>query len=196
MARLRHDRILAVDTEWTCWEGDPPPGQEREIIEIGIVEADPRSLEILREGRFLVRPALSEVSAYCTALTGLTAAELRRDGRPLREVMRSIQKAFGPGAKPWLAWGDDRTGIAQACRRLGADDPFANAGFMDLGLHYAMLTGAERRPGLSAALAALGLDPEGPAHAAVADARNALRVHAELAARTRASLEPASAPAP
>jgi inhibitor of KinA sporulation pathway (predicted exonuclease) len=190
MARLRHDRLLAVDTEWTCWEGEPPPGQEREIVEIGIVEADPRSMEILREGRFLVRPALSSVSAYCTDLTGLTQDELRRHGRPLAEVMRTLAKAFGPGSKPWLAWGDDRGGIVRACARLGADNPFPDAGFMDLGLHYAMLSGARERTSLASALSALGLEPEGRAHTAVADARNALRIQMELSCRMRAGLEP------
>ena len=35
MAR-KLDRILVVDVEATCWEGDPPPGQISEIIEIGL----------------------------------------------------------------------------------------------------------------------------------------------------------------
>ena len=34
MAR-KLDRILVVDIEATCWEGNPPPGQTSEIIEIG-----------------------------------------------------------------------------------------------------------------------------------------------------------------
>ena len=31
MAR-KLDRILVVDVEATCWEGDPPPGQISEIL--------------------------------------------------------------------------------------------------------------------------------------------------------------------
>lgn len=34
MAR-KLDRILVVDVEATCWEGDPPPGQISAIIEKG-----------------------------------------------------------------------------------------------------------------------------------------------------------------
>ena len=34
------DRILVIDVEATCWEGDPPPDQEREIIEIGLCILD------------------------------------------------------------------------------------------------------------------------------------------------------------
>jgi len=197
MARLRHDRLLAVDTEWTCWEGGPPEGQEREIVEIGVVEADPRSLEILREARFLVRPVLSTVSPYCTALTGLTGEELRRNGRPLGEALRSLAKIFGPGAKPWLAWGDDRSGIAAACRRLVVPNPFPDEGFIDLGLQFGALAGLRERPGLRLALDALGLGFEGRPHSAVCDARNALRVQLELSARLRRELtpDPVSAPA-
>lgn len=39
MAR-KLDRILVVDIEATCWEGNPPPGQTSEIIEIGLCVLD------------------------------------------------------------------------------------------------------------------------------------------------------------
>ena len=34
------DKIIVIDLEATCWEGDPPPGQESEIIEIGLCILD------------------------------------------------------------------------------------------------------------------------------------------------------------
>ena len=43
MAR-KLDRILVVDVEATCWEGDPPPGQISEILEIGLCVLDVATL--------------------------------------------------------------------------------------------------------------------------------------------------------
>ena len=39
MAR-KLDQILVIDVEATCWEGNPPPGQTSEIIEIGLCVLD------------------------------------------------------------------------------------------------------------------------------------------------------------
>jgi inhibitor of KinA sporulation pathway (predicted exonuclease) len=33
--RFDFTRILVIDLEATCWQGDPPPGETSEIIEIG-----------------------------------------------------------------------------------------------------------------------------------------------------------------
>ena len=39
MAKLL-DQILVIDLEATCWEGEPPEGQEHETIEMGICILD------------------------------------------------------------------------------------------------------------------------------------------------------------
>jgi inhibitor of KinA sporulation pathway (predicted exonuclease) len=61
MAR-RLDRILVVDVEATCWEGDPPPGQISEIIEIGLCVLDVTTLARVEQRDILVRPGCSTVS--------------------------------------------------------------------------------------------------------------------------------------
>ena len=66
MAR-KLDRILVVDVESTCWEGNPPPGQMSEIIEIGLCVVDVAALERVERRSILVRPACSTVSAVLHA---------------------------------------------------------------------------------------------------------------------------------
>jgi len=34
------DKLIVIDIEATCWEGDPPEGQAAEIIEIGVCVLD------------------------------------------------------------------------------------------------------------------------------------------------------------
>ncbi len=60
----RLDQILVVDVESTCWEGEPPPGQESEIVEIGICPIDMASRNLLEKISILVRPQHSTISEY------------------------------------------------------------------------------------------------------------------------------------
>ena len=56
MAR-KLDQILVVDVEATCWEGDPPPGQISEIIEIGLCVLDVATLAARRATRYPRAPS-------------------------------------------------------------------------------------------------------------------------------------------
>lgn len=68
--------INVVDVEATCWDGQPPPGQVSEIIEIGLTVVDLDQGDRLAKHRILVRPQRSRVSAFCTELTSLTQEEV------------------------------------------------------------------------------------------------------------------------
>ena len=57
MAR-KLDRILVVDVEATCWEGDPPPGQTSEIIEIGLCVLDVPTLRASNSALSLCGPSV------------------------------------------------------------------------------------------------------------------------------------------
>ena len=194
MRTHRTDRILAIDTEWTCWEGDAPPGMRSEILEIGIVEADVSTLEILREESWLVRPACSEVSAYCERLTGITGDEARRFGRPLPEVMRTLAKQFGPSRKALVSWGDDFGGIDAECRAFGVENPFPRELAVNFGLVHALAAGCRERPSLDAALAAEGVSFEGRRHRALPDALATMRLFLAFAARQRPVFSPGPVP--
>jgi hypothetical protein len=57
------DKIVAVDVESTCWEGNPPPGQVSEVIQVGVCTVDTKSLERAEKRSILVKPVRSEASA-------------------------------------------------------------------------------------------------------------------------------------
>ncbi|MCA1972298.1 MAG: exonuclease domain-containing protein [Caenispirillum sp.] len=182
---LRLDRLLFVDLELTCWRGDPPPGEQSEIIEVGVAEVDAGDLRITRSGRYLVRPERSSVSDYCTELTGLSPDELRRHGRPLSEVFGSLRKDWGPGRKAWYAWGTDRILLDDAVAAAGlADHPFS-PGFVDLAQLYTTLRGCGQRVSLEEALAREDLEAQGRRHSAEGDAVDAARVWMRLAGLLR-----------
>ena len=70
MAR-KLDQILIVDVESTCWEGEPPEGEESEIIEIGLCPVERNSLSRIDKHSILVKPERSSISPFCTELTTL-----------------------------------------------------------------------------------------------------------------------------
>ncbi|MGY3581906.1 inhibitor of KinA sporulation pathway (predicted exonuclease) [Bradyrhizobium sp. USDA 4341] len=179
--RLRTDVALVLDVEETCWDGPPPPGMSPEIIEIGVAELDVRELVILREASFLVRPMRSEVSAYCTALTGHTAESLRLVGRPIAEVLRTFSKNFGPSKKVLMSWGDDWKELARDAELAGVANPFPREAFQNIGQMLTLMSGSRTRLGLAAALEAAGLSFDGVRHRGVDDARNTAKLYAHYA---------------
>lgn len=191
MSNLRLDRLLVVDFEETCWDGAAPPGQETEIIEIGIAEIilDEPVPTIGRTASYFVRPVQSEVSAYCTMLTGITPAMVRKQGRHLNEVIGTIRKNFGGGAKTWAAWGRDDESIRRDCARLGIEQPFSDS-YLNLGMLYNLFMGVDKQAGVDAALKRFGLTFEGSRHRAGHDAYNTARIACRMAAMLRSFPQP------
>lgn len=175
------NRLLCVDVELTCWEGPPPEGEVPEIIALGIVDLRTDDLEIRREQLFLVKPALSRISPFCSTLTGITPKEVAK-APALPEVLRQVRKTFAQG--DWCAWGQDDVLIRESSERAGAEFPFPGR-FHDLAAQLRLLLGLTYRLGLDEALERFDLDFEGQPHDALADARNLARLHAEISRRLR-----------
>lgn len=169
--RTRLDRVLAVDFELTCWDGVPPEGQSAEIIDIGVVEICVETLAVIRSQRFLVKPLWSEVSDYCTDLTGITPTMLRKQGRPLPEIASTLAKKWGSGSKLWLAWGRDNLAIERDAKRHGIENPFS-AAYLNAGLEYSIEWAAGENIGLHSAMTHLGIEPGESRHSALNDAED------------------------
>jgi inhibitor of KinA sporulation pathway (predicted exonuclease) len=174
--------LNVVDVEATCWDGEPPPGQVHEIIEIGLTVVDLDRGERVGRHRILVRPARSSVSAFCTELTGLTGAEVAT-GVGFAEACRLLAVEHRAGERPWASWGDyDRHQFTRQCRASGARYPFGqhhtNAKAVFTEAH-----GLRRRPGMAGALEFAGLPLEGRHHSGEDDAWNIAALVLGLAAR-------------
>lgn len=170
--------LNVIDVEATCWEGQPPPGSVHEIIEIGLTVVDLTARRRVARHRILVRPARSAVSAFCTALTGLTQAEVMR-GVTFAEACRLLVEGHAAGQRPWASWGDyDRR---QFNRQSQADElpyPFGHSAEGPRSTHtnakavFTAAHGLRRRPGMSDALRIAGLPLEGRHHSGADDAWN------------------------
>ncbi|MFF0742850.1 exonuclease domain-containing protein [Streptomyces sp. NPDC004111] len=188
--------LNVIDVEATCWQGQPPPGSVHEIIEIGLTVVDLGAGRRVSRHRLLVRPARSEVSAFCTELTGLTRAEVSR-GTTFAEACRILREEYGAGERPWASWGDyDRLQFARQSTADGVEYPFGRPAEL---LHtnakavFAQAYGLRRRPGMAHALRVAGLPLEGRHHRGEDDAWNIAALVLDL--RARGAWPPPAAPA-
>ena len=118
------DQIIVIDLEATCWEGDPPPDQEREIIEIGLCLLDVRTGRRGEHTSIVVRPERSTVSAYCTELTTLTQEEVE-GGISFAEACRLLRDTYRSRQGVWASFGDyDRQQFERQCRSQQVVYPF------------------------------------------------------------------------
>lgn len=174
--------LNVVDVEATCWAGQPPPGQVSEIIEIGLTVVDLRAGERLAKHRLLVRPARSEVSPFCTELTGLTQAEVD-DGLSFADACRTLAAEHRTGLLPWASWGDyDRNQFTRQCRRTDAEYPFGNR-HTNAKVAFTTSYDLRRRPGMAQALDLADLPLEGRHHRGDDDAWNIAALVLHLAKR-------------
>ena len=165
------DQLLVIDVEATCWEDSPPPGQENEIIEIGVCTVDVRRRQRGERESILVRPQRSRVSDFCTQLTTLTQAEVDQ-GIPFEEACRLLRSKYRCDQRTWASYGDyDRNQFERQCRSFGVKYPFGTT-HLNVKNLFALFRGLHHEVGMSAALEMLGLSLEGIHHRGGDDAWN------------------------
>lgn len=177
--RNRLDQLLIVDVEATCWEGLPPPGEETEIIEIGLCLLDVQTFQRSEKTSLLVRPDRSTVSAFCTELTTLTAEQVAQ-GLPFAEACHILRDRFLSAERVWVSYGDyDRKQFERQCALRNIPYPFG-ATHLNIKTLCALHLGLEREIGLANALKRFGIPLEGTHHRGDDDAWNTAQLMAVL----------------
>jgi len=191
MAR-KLDRILVVDVEATCWEGDPPSGQTNEIIEIGLCVLDVPTLARVEQRDILVRPVCSTISPYCTQLTTLTQANVD-GGVPLAEACQALVHEYHAPARLWASYGDyDRKQFERNCGEFGIPYPFGPT-HLNVKTLAAVAYGWSREVGMGEALRRMGLPLEGTHHRGSDDAWNIAAILSRVLRSSRVGcVEPGS----
>jgi inhibitor of KinA sporulation pathway (predicted exonuclease) len=174
--------LNVVDVEATCWEGRPPSGQVNEIIEVGLTVVDLDTRERVAKHRILVRPQRSEVSGFCTQLTGLTQAEVDT-GVSFAEACQILAKDHRAGKLGWASWGDyDRKQFTRQCDATNVTYPFGQR-HINAKATFAQAYGLPRPVGMAQALKVAELPLEGRHHRGDDDAWNIAKLVLLLANR-------------
>jgi inhibitor of KinA sporulation pathway (predicted exonuclease) len=180
------DRALVIDVESTCWQQAPPRGQISEIIEVGLCVVDLHLLRRIERRSLMVKPMMSEVSEFCTELTGITA-EMVQDAPPLSEAIRILRDQYRSADRLFASWGDyDRDQFQRNCQTYDLKYPFGPT-HLNIKNLFSTSLGLKRELALDEACDRLGLTMEGTHHRGVDDAWNIARVFCMLLNRARRS---------
>ena len=178
------DQIIVVDLEATCWEGDPPPGEEQEIIEIGVCALEIATGRRVGKRSILVRPERSTVSPFCTQLTTLTQAQVAQ-GMSFAEAIEILRAEYRPAERTWASYGDfDRIAMQRQCERRGVSYPFGRT-HLNVKNLLAISLSLPNEVGLDRAAELCGLPLEGTHHRGDDDAWNIAAVLGALLERAR-----------
>jgi inhibitor of KinA sporulation pathway (predicted exonuclease) len=102
--------LVFYDTEFTTWEGAMErdwsgPNEYRELVQIGAVRFNLDTLEELEEFLVLVKPKKNPVlSDFFVQLTGITNAEVTKDGLPFPEAYVRFQKFLNGAQNACYGW--------------------------------------------------------------------------------------------
>lgn len=181
-------KINFVDLECTAWEdGKLPDGRSQrdymEMIEIGIVQMDVRTLEIEMKESYLIIPTemgLSGITEYCTKLTGITQQMIIKEGLALDYALARMMSEFKTAKYEWMSWGDfDRTQTEKECKRKGLQYPFSKT-HTNFKYWFSLLTNQNVQRNVEGALEFMKMKFEGSPHRGVDDAYNIARLYREV----------------
>jgi len=175
----RYDQIIVVDIECTCWERHTPPGQENEIIEIGLCRLVPQTGERFGKRSILIKPECSTVSPFCTQLTTLTQEQVDK-GISFAAACAVLEREYKTKQRVWASYGDyDRQQFERQCAARGIPYPFGPS-HLNIKTLVTVFRTLRHDLGMTQALAAMELPLEGTHHRGDDDAWNAALILARL----------------
>ena len=170
--------INVLDLEATCWDGPIPEGQANEVIEIGVCVFNPERLERRSRHQIVVKPGRSEISAFCTRLTGWTSEQVAT-GISFSMACQQLQSEFRSDSRLMVSWGGyDFRQIRRQCDVTGTPFPFRR--HLDLKAAHREFYGLPKRLGLGQALDQAGMTFEGRPHVGADDAWNVAAILTQM----------------
>ena len=180
-------RVIVVDVEATCWETREEQGDRpNEIIEIGICVLDRRE-GIKDVSSYLVRPKFTEISPFCTELTGWKQEDVA-DAADMRSTLLAIRADYQLSAENiWFSYGEyDRIKLtSQQGVRGGVGElygierhanPFDQMRHFNVKTLMALKEGLNKELGMDRALQYYGETLEGRHHNGADDAANIAKI--------------------
>lgn len=180
-------RLILVDIEATCWETREEQGDRpNEIIEIGVCELDLRTGRIKDPDSYVVKPRFTEVSPFCTQLTGWTKEQVS-EGGDIGETLKAIGQDYALDRETlWASYGEfDRIKLASNGRASvhglygihPNDNPFTRLrGHLNIKTIFAIRAGLKKEVGMDKALNIAKLPLMGRHHNGADDAYNIARL--------------------
>lgn len=170
------EKIIIIDLEATCWNGEIPKGQVNEIIEIGICELDTISGAITKNKGILIKPEHSTVSPFCTELTTITQELLDNEGVSFEEAIELLEQKYQPDRFTWASYGQyDLNMLKKQCAIRKIDYPMGSH-HINVKELFSEVKGLRKKVGMNGALHILDIPLEGTHHRGIDDAKNIAKI--------------------
>jgi inhibitor of KinA sporulation pathway (predicted exonuclease) len=173
---MRYDYYLVIDLEASCCDQGTIPVGKTEIIEIGAVMADARSLQPVDDFGWFVRPVRNpQLTVFCTELTSITQEDVDNAAEFPDVLDQLVQWKTKYRNHVFCSWGEyDRRQLTRDCSFHRLRYPFDD--HMNLKRLFAERMGLRKPEGMKGALRRVGLPLEGTHHRGIDDARNIARL--------------------
>lgn len=175
--KITQDYYLIIDLEATCADDKSIRGRDMEIIEIGAVLLNAKTLEIESDYQTFIQPVIhTQLTDFCTSLTSITQQQV--DQAPIfPDALKAFQAWFEPyGSYLFCSWGNyDKNQFELDCDRYNIDYPFPG-GHLNIKKEFSAFFETTKKFGMAGALRKLGLELEGVHHRGIDDARNIARI--------------------
>ena len=127
----------------------------------------------------MIQNAKSEISTFCTQLTGLTREQVEQ-GTSFEDACSVLRTRSKTKKRVWASYGDyDRSMFERQCKSYEVEYPFS-AGHINVKTLLAATYGLKHETGLSKALNLLGIPLEGTHHRGVDDAWNIAAILSQI----------------
>ncbi len=174
---LLSDKVIVIDLEATCWEEKPIPKDKcMDIIEIGICNLVIETGEIIDKQSIYIIPERSEVSQFCTNLTGITSELLKQKGIPFREACQKVMDEYQPFGRVWGSYGEfDRSQLQKQCSEFKVKYPLGLT-HLNIKSLLALKLKLKNGKGMERALKIIREPLEGNHHSGADDAYNTAKI--------------------
>ncbi len=173
----KYDYYLIVDLEATCSNNRSISKQEMEIIEIGAVMVDSRSLKAVDEYQTFIKPIRHpQLTSFCSQLTSITQSEVEDASTYPNAISEFKDWLYRYNNYLFCSWGDyDKRQFVQDCEFHLLPYPFSS-GHVNVKKMFAQSQGFRSSVGMAGAMKKVGLAMEGTLHRGLDDARNIARL--------------------
>jgi len=172
--KVKSDKIIVVDLETTCTNEHAEQFQN-EIIEIGLCVVDLKTLTAEKNLSLMIKPQRSEVTDFCTKLTGITPEDVK-EGLLLPEACEILIAEYQTNQYVWGSWGDfDRLIVNRECKQYKAKFPF-NRQHYNIKVAFGIANALDELIGLDKAVKLANQTFIGQHHRGVDDARTTAQI--------------------
>lgn len=168
-----YDYFLIVDLEATCCDQKTIARHEMEIIEIGAVMVEKKSLVPVDEYQAFVKPVRHpRLTSFCKSLTSIQQSDVDNALRYPEVIQQFKEWMYQYDNFLFCSWGDyDKGQFEQDCRMHAVPYPFASE-HVNIKVLFSQNQNLKKKFGMADALAYAKIPLQGTHHRGIDDARN------------------------